>query len=52
MAVEPARGPGEEADEVNAEAADTTADASGEPAENMADAPPRPPRGSHLKVVK
>ena len=52
MAFEPALEAGEESDEVNAEAADTSADASGEPVENMADAPPRPPRGSHLKVVK
>ena len=61
MAFEPALEGGEEA----AEELDSEADASDEPVEGMADAtaatraqqapaeaPPRPPRGSHLKVVK
>lgn len=61
MAFEPALEGGEEA----AEELDSEADTSAEPVEDMADAtaatraqqapaeaPPRPPRGSHLKVVK
>ena len=61
MAFEPALEGGEEA----AEELDSEADTTAEPVEDMADAtaatraqqapaeaPPRPPRGSHLKVVK
>ena len=61
MAFEPALEGGEEA----AEELDSEADTSAEPVEDMADAtaatraqqapaeaPPRPPRGTHLKVVK